>query len=100
MFNTVLVQETYVMNTHDLGNGLQFIVRQLPDDLVWAPTLFKGIWELHPEKKHLIMMPVHLVETPRWQQAFGADYHYTGNVNRALPIPGELAPLHDWVKAT
>lgn len=33
-------------------------------------------------------------KTPRWQQAYGADYKYTGNVNRALPVPASLAPLH------
>ena len=33
------------------------------------------------------------VKPPRWQQAYGADYRYTGNTNRALPVPDELAPL-------
>ena len=28
-----------------------------------------------------------LVETPRWQQAYGADYHYTGQLNAGLPVP-------------
>lgn len=37
-----------------------------------------------------------LVETPRWQQAFGRDYHYTGRINEALPIPEELWPLLLW----
>ncbi|HEV2860037.1 MAG TPA: alpha-ketoglutarate-dependent dioxygenase AlkB [Pyrinomonadaceae bacterium] len=38
------------------------------------------------------------VKTPRWQQAFGMDYHYTGRVNRALPVPTALGPLLDWAR--
>lgn len=41
-----------------------------------------------------------LVRTPRWQQAYGRDYFYTGRVNAALPIPDELEPLHSWVRKT
>jgi alkylated DNA repair dioxygenase AlkB len=40
-----------------------------------------------------------MVETPRWQQAYGADYHYTGRVNRALPVPPFVEPLMAWVQA-
>ena len=36
------------------------------------------------------------VKTSRWQQAFGKDYHYTGRVNRALPVPPLLEPLLSW----
>ncbi|MBN8616275.1 MAG: alpha-ketoglutarate-dependent dioxygenase AlkB [Deltaproteobacteria bacterium] len=38
------------------------------------------------------------VKTPRWQQAYGADYVYTRNVNRALDVPIELEPLHAWAR--
>ena len=41
-------------------------------------------------------MPGGPVKTPRWQQAYGADYHYTGRVNKALPVPPLLQPLLDW----
>ena len=36
------------------------------------------------------------VKTPRWQQAYGTDYHYTGRVNQALPVPPLLEPLLIW----
>lgn len=39
-----------------------------------------------------------LVDTPRWQQAYGRDYFYTGRLNHALPVPVELEPLHGWVR--
>ena len=86
------------LKTHDLGNGLLFYEGRLPDDLIWNPPMFQKVWDQHPKEKHLIMMHGHLVETPRWQQAHGADYHYTGRVNKALPIPPELEPLNTWVK--
>ena len=37
-----------------------------------------------------------LVKTPRWQQAFGRDYQYTGRTNRALPVPNDLRALLTW----
>jgi len=41
-----------------------------------------------------------LVQTPRWQQAYGRDYFYTQRLNRALPILPAMQPFLDWgVKA-
>jgi len=39
-------------------------------------------------------------QTPRWQQAYGADYHHTGRTNTALPVPAILEPLHAWARRT
>jgi hypothetical protein len=38
------------------------------------------------------------IKTPRWQQAYGADYHYTGRTNAALSVPAILEPLHHWAR--
>jgi alkylated DNA repair dioxygenase AlkB len=38
------------------------------------------------------------VETPRWQQAYGVDYHYTGRTNAARPVPTDLDPYQDWAR--
>lgn len=83
---------------HDLGDGLIFLTGFLPGELVWDSARFEEVWRLHPEEKHVIAMPRGPVEVPRWQQAYGADYHYTGRVNRALPVPEVLAPLLAWVR--
>jgi len=53
---------------------------------------------MHPETFHLIKMHGKDVRTPRWQQAYGADYRYTGNTNRARPVPSELATLHSEIQ--
>jgi alkylated DNA repair dioxygenase AlkB len=39
------------------------------------------------------------VKTPRWQQAYGEDYYYSGHVNKALPIPPVMTPLLHWARA-
>src|SRR5687768_10075292 len=83
---------------HELGNGVEFLSGRLPEPLLWANALFEHIWSLHPQEKHWIKIHGRLVQTPRYQQAYGKDYHYTGRVNSALPIPEELKPLHAWVR--
>lgn len=38
------------------------------------------------------------VKTPRWQQAYGHSYEYTGSKNNALAIPSILEPFLAWGK--
>lgn len=59
---------------------------------------FEELWALHPPDFHLIKMHGRPVRTPRWQQAYGADYRYTGSVNAGLPIPPALAPFVAWAQ--
>lgn len=87
------------LTAHDLGDGHAFHSGRLPQALLWNEALFAAGWAMHPDDKHQILMHGRLVETPRWQQAYGADYHYTGRVNRALPVPPLLEPLLGWVRA-
>jgi alkylated DNA repair dioxygenase AlkB len=83
---------------HDLGDGLWFLTGALPAELMWNAVRFEEVWKLHPEGKHIIHMPGGPVETPRWQQAYGADYRYTGSTNSALPVPAVLEPLRTWAR--
>jgi alkylated DNA repair dioxygenase AlkB len=87
-----------MFETHDLGDGHLFKSGRLPVELIWDKATLEQVWSQHPEDKHQILMHGRLVETPRWQQAYGADYHYTGRVNEALPVPALLQPLLDWVQ--
>lgn len=89
-----------MLTNHDFGDGCHFLCGRLPDVLVWNDAIFDEVWHLHPADKHKIMIHGHLVETPRWQQAYGANYPYTGRVNFALPVPDVLQPLLDWGQAT
>jgi alkylated DNA repair dioxygenase AlkB len=89
---------SFSLAIHDLGAGCEFKEGQLPKELVWDELKFEEAWSLHPQDKHQILMHGRLVQTPRWQQAYGADYHYTGRVNEALPVPPLLTPLLEWIQ--
>ena len=83
----------------DLGDGLTFLDRALPPDLLWSPAQFEEAWALHPEVKPTIHLHGRLVMIPRWQQAYGEPYHFSGQISRALPMPALLQPLLDWTKS-
>lgn len=80
---------------HELDEDNELWVGTLPTDM--APA-FDELWDLHPSEFHEIKMHGRLVKTPRWQQAYGMDYQYTGRVNKALPIPTLLNPIWTWAK--
>lgn len=86
------------LGNHSLDAMHGFLVGQLPAHLRLSPAQFEALWALHPATFHEIKIHGKLVKTPRWQQAYGADYKYTGNVNKALPIPPSLEPLHAWAR--
>jgi alkylated DNA repair dioxygenase AlkB len=83
---------------HDLGGGARFWTGRLPAALVPDAEGFETLWRLHPAEFHEIKMHGRSVRTPRWQQAYGKDYFYSGVVNRALPVPPELRPFLDWAR--
>lgn len=83
---------------HDLGEACEFEVGRLPDELVWSGQIFDEVWLLHPRDRHQILMHGRPVQTPLWQQAYGADYHYCRRINKALAVPNLLTPLLDWVR--
>lgn len=88
------------MNRHQLDDSCSFYAGTLPSHLSFDDTAFESLWNEHPDEYHEIMMHGRLVKTPRWQQAFGKDYHYTGNTNRALPVPEPLKPVLSWAQET
>jgi alkylated DNA repair dioxygenase AlkB len=84
---------------HLLDDRHRFYSGHLPDGLRCDAERFELLWRLHPEEFHEIQMVGRPVKTPRWQQAYGRDYHYTRQTNRAMPVDPLLAPLLDWVRA-
>src|SRR5262249_15129339 len=77
----------------------RFYAGRLPAEMVPDAGQFEVLWAMHPEEYHTITIHGRDVQTPRWQQAYGADYHYTGRVNRGLPLPSPLAPILAWAKS-
>lgn len=81
---------------HDLGDGLQFLSGRLPEGLIWGTAQFNEAWALHPEIRPSIHMHGRMVQIPRYQQAFGEHYHFSGQISRAAPMPDLLQPFLDW----
>lgn len=84
---------------HRLEGGCLFWSASLPESLALGPEAFEALWALHPGTYHTIHLHGRKVQTPRYQQAYGHDYHYTGNTNRALPVPATIAPFLAWGQA-
>ncbi|MCX4244237.1 alpha-ketoglutarate-dependent dioxygenase AlkB [Paraliomyxa miuraensis] len=74
------------------------LVGELPASLVPDRPAFDALWSIHPAAFHEIKMHGRPVKTPRWQQAYGADYRYTGNTNRALPLTPAMHPWLRWAR--
>jgi alkylated DNA repair dioxygenase AlkB len=98
MHSQIATREKTSLECHDLGDGHTVWTGDLPVDLCFDPAAFEVLWRMRPAEYHEILMHGRAVKTPRWQQAFGMDYHYTGRVNRALPVPPLLAPLLVWAR--
>src|SRR5262245_2798022 len=83
---------------HFLGGGCAFYTGRLPAVLIPDLEEFESIWRLHPDQYHQIRIHGRLVPTPRFQQAYGFNYRYTGRVNEALPMPLLIAPQLEWCR--
>lgn len=68
-------------------------------DLSFSESALVELWQEHPSEFRMITMHGRPVETPRWQQAYGVDYHYSGQTNTALPVPSALMPMVGYVQA-
>jgi hypothetical protein len=77
--STPPMTDTYAeFEVHVLEDGHRFFVGRLPGKLGPDSAGFEVFWELHPSDYHVIQMHGRPVKTPRWQQAYGADYHIDG----------------------
>jgi alkylated DNA repair dioxygenase AlkB len=84
---------------HDLFDQFPFLVGRLTARLEErARVEFETLWTLHPEKSNEILIHGRMVPIPRWQQAYGRDYHFSATLSHALPVPETLAPFLTWVR--
>lgn len=88
--------ESLGFRRHELPDGCTFWTGELPQAMRLPPDAFDALWQTHPHGYHEIRMRCGLVETPRWQQAYGHDYHYTGRVNQALAMTPQLEPFLEY----
>jgi alkylated DNA repair dioxygenase AlkB len=80
---------------HDLGGGHSFWSGQLPEAVVY-PISFEELWDLHPPEMPEILIHGRRLKIPRWQQAYGVDYRFSGQVSTAQPVPQCLEALLAW----
>ncbi|MEM1325131.1 MAG: alpha-ketoglutarate-dependent dioxygenase AlkB [Bacteroidota bacterium] len=57
---------------------------------------FDSLWNEHPQEFHNIVIHGKKIKTPRWQQAYGKNYEYTGSRNNALPLNKVHQKYIDW----
>jgi hypothetical protein len=69
---------------HDCGNGCVIWSGRIPQALLITDSQFEELWQLHPQAHAEIRIHGRKVSIPRWQQAYGVDYHFSGEVNRGL----------------
>jgi alkylated DNA repair dioxygenase AlkB len=81
--------------------GRAFATTELPAALAQdALVRFDALWKLHPSAYLCIRQPTtrRLIALPRWQQAYGQDYAYSGIVNRGVAVPSLLLPFLAWAQ--
>lgn len=76
----------------------ELLTGRIPDDLGFGDNEFKALWNLHPAERPEIFLHGRRVRIPRYQKAYGHDYHFSGQTSRAEPIPELLRPLHEWAR--
>ena len=80
---------------HDLG-GQSLLVGRLPERLMPNATEFEALWNERPKHRQKIKMAGAWVTLPRGQQAYGVDYHFSSQVNEAIPFPAALEQFILW----
>lgn len=94
----IRMQEDFI--AHELPDGHRFLVGRIPDELLVGPEFFEQLWEMHPKDRNTLVMFGKPRKAQRWQQAYGADYHFSGQRNAALPVTEDLEPFRDWARQT
>jgi alkylated DNA repair dioxygenase AlkB len=84
--------------TVDLGDNLAFFTGQVPEDIHWDAATFEVAWNLHPEVRPSIQIVGRQIQVPRWHQAYGEDYRFSGQVTASQPTPSLLLPLLAWTR--
>ena len=83
---------------HDLSASHSISAGALPEGLRLGHEGFAELWNLHPSRFGEIRMHGRVVSTPRWQQAYGMDYAFSGRRSRALPLFPYLNDLMTWAR--
>jgi alkylated DNA repair dioxygenase AlkB len=84
---------------HTLDEGHVIWTGCLPGSVRLSPQQVVQLWEMHPREYQSIMMHGKPTDLPRHSQAYGADYHYSGQTSKAEPVPEILRQPLSWVRS-
>lgn len=90
--NTGIFQEKKLDESFSIWKG------ELPAAFAFTKEGFDTLWNLHPVEFHTLKILGKEIDTPRWQQAYGKDYRYTGSKQNALDIPDILQVYQQWCR--
>ncbi|MBX2803933.1 MAG: alpha-ketoglutarate-dependent dioxygenase AlkB [Myxococcales bacterium] len=84
-----------------LGDGHVVLVGNTPMDRLPDPAgdAFDRWWSLRPTTMDRLTLYGRSVALPRWQRAYGRDYHFSGQTSRAHPVPEVLEPGLAWARS-
>ena len=57
---------------------------------------YQTLWNSHPAERNEVFVFNKIHKVPRWQQAYGRSYKFSGNTAAALPITETLGKYLDW----
>lgn len=61
---------------------------------------FDELWDLHPEHRGTIKIFGKETKVPRWQQSYEREYHFSGMMHEAIPLPDPFRPFLDEILET
>jgi alkylated DNA repair dioxygenase AlkB len=68
----------------------------IPNSLHLYKEQYQKLWNSHPTEKHTVFIFNKYHKIPRWQQAYGQNYRFSGNVAKAKPFTPQLQDFIDW----
>ena len=80
----------------NLINNCWFEKGYIPKYLQLNDNQYETLWNMHPVKQNKVLIYNKLVKVPRWQQAYGKNYSFTGNTVIAKPLTEQLKKYIDW----
>ncbi len=85
--------------THELEGGGELLLGELPETICPDENdEFEAWWALHPEEHAEIMIHGSKTAIPRWQQAYGCDYRFSGQVSSAATLTPSMEQLLEWAR--
>ena len=85
------------MIRHNLTDFSYMDIGMLPDYI--SDYCFDTLWNIHPHDYGEIKIYGKVIKTPRWQQAYGRSYNFSGMNHVALDLPKEFQLFLDFVNS-